>query len=553
MCALQDLGCIVNGVYQQCQVVNGQATPAFGQCEIRRTMTKTFGTPVLAPGLSTTLTLRVEEGTPGWTARGLEVADVLPAGLLVSSPSVITSTCPGSPTIRAEPGSRRINLWGGRVPGATEDPTRPGTFLPGVCEFTVSVTAGNTPGTVVNTASSYSDNSVSIAHTQLIPGTFNPTGSFALNARATLIIGGGSIELSGGGAQSTRVGTAFAQRLQALVKDQNGNPVPNITVTFTAPGGGASGTFEAGVNTAVTGNDGIARSAVFTANLIPGAYTVEARVGAIGPANFQLTNLNVVQVTFGVNPPGGGVINPAGTVLFDQGALVPVTATANPGFSFAGFTGLLTGLPFTQTLNVNAAGGVIANFVVSDAYQIRYVANVNLGDSVINLTNTGASGAGLAAGTTAATTGAICVNVYAFSPDEQMVSCCSCPVTPNGLVSLSAQRDLVSNTLTPASPTSLVVKLLATVPVNNSCTGSATALSLGNLAPGLLAWGTTIKAPNTVVETPFLRGTLSLGGAGADIGELARLQQLCSFINSNGSGFGVCRSCRLGGLGGGRL
>ncbi|MBY0506027.1 MAG: hypothetical protein K2X03_19075 [Bryobacteraceae bacterium] len=56
-----------------------------------------------------------------------------------------------------------------------------------------------------------------------------------------------------------------------------------------------------------------------------------------------------------------------------------------------------------------------------------------------------------------------------------MLSYCSCPITPNGLVSLSAQRDLVSNTLTPAVPTSLVVKLLATVPLNNSCTGSAAA------------------------------------------------------------------------------
>ena len=191
-------------------------------------------------------------------------------------------------------------------------------------------------------------------------------------------------------------------------------------------------------------------------------------------------------------------------------------------------------------------------------YQVRYVANLNLGDSVVNITNSGALGAGLAAGTTAATTGAICVNVYAFSPDEQMISCCSCPVTPNGLVSLSARRDLVNNTLTPAVPTSIVVKLLATIPVGTTCSGSAA--SAGTVTSGMLAWGTTVHAgalPGSapvVTETPFLPATLSVGAPTAiDIGEISRLRQLCTFINANGSGFGICSTCRLGGLGAGRL
>jgi hypothetical protein len=48
-----------------------------------------------------------------------------------------------------------------------------------------------------------------------------------------------------------------------------------------------------------------------------------------------------------------------------------------------------------------------------------------------------------------------------------------------------------------------------------------------------------------VTETPFLPATLSAG-------EASRLTNLCTFINANGSGFGICRSCRLGGLGAGR-
>jgi hypothetical protein len=189
------------------------------------------------------------------------------------------------------------------------------------------------------------------------------------------------------------------------------------------------------------------------------------------------------------------------------------------------------------------------NVTLDSPYQVRYASNLNVGDSVVNITNSGARGAGLQAGTSASITGSICVNVYAFSPDEQMISCCSCPVTPNGLRSLSAQQDLINNTLTPAVPTSIVIKLLASVPVGGSCAGSAAAP--GATTSGMVAWGTTIhRAPAEgryeVSETPFIPATLSSG-------EFTRLTSLCTFIIANGSGFGICNSCRLGGLGAGRL
>jgi hypothetical protein len=193
---------------------------------------------------------------------------------------------------------------------------------------------------------------------------------------------------------------------------------------------------------------------------------------------------------------------------------------------------------------------------VDSPFQVRYAANLNVGDSVINITNSGASGAGLASGTSAATTGAICANVYTFSPDEQLISCCSCPVTPNGLVSLSARNDLINNTLTPSTPTSIVIKLLASVPVAGSCNNSAANVGVGGaessggaLVSGMLAWGTTTHltpGPTTgtpyATEGPFRPATLSAG-------ELNRLTSLCTFIIANGSTFGICRACRPGGGG----
>jgi hypothetical protein len=211
-----------------------------------------------------------------------------------------------------------------------------------------------------------------------------------------------------------------------------------------------------------------------------------------------------------------------------------------------------------QLLSIFAAGMLcsLVAFAQGEAdspFQVRYASNLAVGDSVVNITNTGArGGVGFQSGTTASIGGAICANVYTFSADEQLVSCCSCPVTPNGLVSLSARNDLISNTLTPGVPTSVVIKLLATVPVGGSCSNSAATASTATLAPGMAAWGTTIHAlPVTtatpagtygVTETAFTPSSLSAS-------ELNRISTLCGFIVANGSGFGVCRSCRLGGLG----
>jgi len=179
-------------------------------------------------------------------------------------------------------------------------------------------------------------------------------------------------------------------------------------------------------------------------------------------------------------------------------------------------------------------------------FQVRYASNLPIGDSVINATNTGASS------TVAFPTqnGNICMNVYTFSPDEQLISCCSCPITPDGLVSLSARNDLISNTLTPGVPTSIVIKLLASAGAP-ACNASTVGTDGNQLRQGLAAWGTTIHAlpvtPGTpattygVTETAFTNATLSAA-------ELTRITQLCGFIQTNGSGFGICKSCRFGGL-----
>lgn len=98
-----------------------------------------------------------------------------------------------------------------------------------------------------------------------------------------------NITAMSGGGQSTLVSTAFTNPLVALVTDAQGNPVPNVSVTFTVPGAGASAT----VTTPVLTNSSGQASTSATANATFGTYNVTANVSPAlpTPATFGLTNL----------------------------------------------------------------------------------------------------------------------------------------------------------------------------------------------------------------------------------------------------------------------
>ena len=199
---------------------------------------------------------------------------------------------------------------------------------------------------------------------------------------------------------------------------------------------------------------------------------------------------------------------------------------------------------------VIAMAAFAQNPITADSpFQVRYAANPAAGESYINVVNTGANGAPLLGPGFGGASGNICVNVYAFSPDEQLISCCSCLVTPNGVVNLGVNRDLTIKTLTGVVPTSVVVKLVSTLAGNGgtgtSCSNSAATATRAGLAAGMAAWGTTLHPASggfATTETAFTPATLSDG-------ELASITGRCASILGNGSGYGICLSCRAGALG----
>jgi len=211
-------------------------------------------------------------------------------------------------------------------------------------------------------------------------------------------------------------------------------------------------------------------------------------------------------------------------------------------------------------------GSLVSGSTAPDAgsgapFQIRYASHLDIGDSVINISNDGSSASGATSGFLASGEGDLCIGVYTFDMNEELQTCCTCLVTPNGLVSLSVDALNASN-LTGSLDTSLVIKLLAwstsagasttaapgtpAPPVSSSCN----AATPGTLATGMHAWGTTVHAlpvgqPDsyTVTETEFSAANLSSA-------EYNHITQFCEFNQINGSGkFGQCKGCGSGGLG----
>ncbi|MFC1879165.1 choice-of-anchor Q domain-containing protein [Chloroflexota bacterium] len=136
------------------------------------------------------------------------------------------------------------------------------------------------------------------------------------------------ISVHSGSPQNASPLQVFDLPLQAVVMDDIGSPVENITVTFSAPTIGASGTFENSESQIVkiTNDSGIANGGLFTANGIAGPYTVTAQIESLGlPAIFDLTNIVWYVKTDGDNNNSCQTpISPCGTVggVFEKSGFV---------------------------------------------------------------------------------------------------------------------------------------------------------------------------------------------------------------------------------------
>jgi hypothetical protein len=178
--------------------------------------------------------------------------------------------------------------------------------------------------------------------------------------------------------------------------------------------------------------------------------------------------------------------------------------------------------------------------VTAATYYVDYYAN-NAGpagtfDQIIRIVNVGSLGTPL----TWPARGGICANIYVFDPDQEMIACCSEPISPNELDSAYVGKDLTFNTLTTFIPNSGVVKITLTPnPGGAFSTCQPTNPVTASDATLAAVWGTHLQEPggNTLFVTETEKHHQNLG---AD--EAAFLPQACSFVLYLGSGRGTCRS-----------
>jgi len=162
-----------------------------------------------------------------------------------------------------------------------------------------------------------------------------------------------------------------------------------------------------------------------------------------------------------------------------------------------------------------------------DTLKVDYfgLSNSEAYDNTFRIINPGTAGGGL------------CASIYVFDPYQEMSECCSCAISPDGLLSLSVNYNLTGNPLTGVVLNYGVVKVVSSAEKGGTCPTYPSSLTP---TAGLRSWMTHVQLSSvnevyfeTTTETASQDATLSAA-------EVKRLQSECYAIQLDGSGKGHC-------------
>jgi hypothetical protein len=122
--------------------------------------------------------------------------------------------------------------------------------------------------------------------------------------------------------------------------------------------------------------------------------------------------------------------------------------------------------------------------------------------------------------------------IYVFDADQQLVECCGCRLTPDGLRVLDVNNDLTSN------PNNGLFSISGTGVIKVASSSGSNPGAPIVFSGTILGWGTHENHGGYVTETTRQKVAVSQG-------EANRLATVCSIIQSNSSGAGIC-SCGWG-------
>jgi hypothetical protein len=162
-------------------------------------------------------------------------------------------------------------------------------------------------------------------------------------------------------------------------------------------------------------------------------------------------------------------------------------------------------------------------------------------DKDVRLVNSGAFGTPLTS-----PIGDVCANIYVFDANQEMVECCSCRITPNGLLTLSVGNNLTNNPVTSVVPVDGAVKIVAT---DGSAGGACTPVNynggpLGKFPIPIQGYWTHKHCFPPVDPRgcfiSFLKTETNMPAARLSDAESGFLPQACQFARYLGSSKGVC-------------
>ena len=291
-------------------------------------LAKVFTPTGIAPGGISTLTFTITNPVANTMAEtGVAFTDTLPSGILIASPSGLTSSCGGTTTAAA--GSASVTLSGGTI--ATGTP----------CSISVNVTS-STAGTYTNT-------------TGAVSSTNGGTGN---TASANLMVASPPSIVKTFGAASIGLGGSTSLTFTITNPVVNGTALTGIAFTDNLPAGLVVATPNAlngscgGVVTAAAGSASVVLSGGTIA--ASGSCTFSVNVAAI-------TAGNQVNVTGSVSSANGGTGN---TATASIGVLAPdLTLTKSHAGNF--YQGQ-SNATYLLTVNNPGAGPSAGTVTVSD-------------------------------------------------------------------------------------------------------------------------------------------------------------------------------------------
>ena len=305
------------------------------------TVTKTHTGNFTQGDTGDTYTITVTNNGPGATDSAVNVQDSLPTGLTATAMSGTGWTCNFSTQFCT------------RSDVLAESASYP------VIALTVDV-AANAAASVTNSVTVAGGGEINTANdTATDPTTINP-GSVPITI--TTSPAGLTVSVDSGAATASPVNTSW------VIGSSH-------TIATTSPQAGTPGT-----------------QFVFTNWSDAGAIS-HSVITPSTTATYTASFATQFQLTTAVAPAGGGTVTPASGQFFAANTVVPVTATANAGFTFANWTGpVASPTSASTTVTMSQAQSVTANFTANVAPALTSGASTTFTVGVLGSFTIGTSG-----------------------------------------------------------------------------------------------------------------------------------------------------------------